>query len=284
MKEIVLVVFICSFISCNNSKKVDVVNLIGDLPKELKEVSGIAFSNNLMYCIADSGNKNEVIVLDDSNTIIKKISLNTIENIDWEDLTFDKKGNLYIGDFGNNDNTRRDLAIYKINQQNLNENTVDVSYNVTFDYPEQTEFPLNKKNLKFDVEAFFEYNNDFYLFTKNRSKDFDGSCNIYKVPNKEGFHHAQLVNTITTCSDYQDCAITSAALSPDGLKYVLLSHSKIWIFENYKAEDITNGKVREVKLNHFSQKEAICFKDVTTLFIADEKVKKMGGKLYKVKL
>jgi hypothetical protein len=28
-------------------------------------------------------------------------------NIDWEDITKDKDGNLYVGDFGNNDNERK---------------------------------------------------------------------------------------------------------------------------------------------------------------------------------
>lgn len=272
-----------SLSSCSNNKT-SVIKQVRELPKELKEISGIAYSNNLIYSIEDSGNENQVVVLDTSGTITKTITLNTIENIDWEDLTFDTKGNLYIGDFGNNNNMRKDLAIYKIDKSNLQGEKVNVAYKISFDYPEQTDFPPNKKDLMFDVEAFFEDNNFFYLFTKNRSKDFDGSSYIYKIPNTAGHHHAQLIKTITTCADYQNCAITSASISPDGSKFVLLSHSKIWLFENYSQDNLTDEKMIELDLNHFSQKEAVCFKNNDALLIADERVKKTGGNLYQVSL
>lgn len=282
MKKIIktlFVVTIFSLLSCENKNETTTLKLIGDLPKALKEISGIAYSNNLIYSIEDSGNENEVTVMDTLGNITKTIVVNGVDNIDWEDLTFDTKGNLYIGDFGNNDNVRKDLAIYKINHSDLQSEKVDVAYKITFDYPEQTDFPPKKKDLLFDVEGFFEYDNHFYLFTKNRSKGFDGTSYIYKIPNKAGHHHAQLINTIKTCGDYHNCAITSAAISPNGLKFVLLSHSKVWLFENFSQDNITNGKMTELDLNNYSQKEAVCFKNNNVLLMADEKVKKTGGNL-----
>lgn len=270
--------------SCEKKEESKSIKQIANLPKALKEISGVAYSNNLIYTIEDSGNESEVTVIDTLGNITKTISVNNVENIDWEDLTFDNKGSLYIGDFGNNDNVRKDLAIYKINQADLQKSEIDVAYKITFDYPEQKDFPPKKKDLMFDVEAFFEYNNHFYLFTKNRSRGFDGTSYIYKIPNKPGHHHAQLIKTIKTCGDYHNCAITSAAISPDGLKFVLLSHSKVWLFENYSNDDITNAKMSELYLNHYSQKEAVCFKNNNQLFIADEKVKKTGGNLYEFNL
>lgn len=282
--KILLVITIVSLFSCENKNETTVLKQISNLPKALKEISGVAYSNNLIYTIEDSGNENEVTVIDTLGNITKTIVVNNVENIDWEDLTFDNKGNLYIGDFGNNDNDRKDLAIHKINQSDLQNEKVDVAYKITFDYPEQTDFPPKKKDLLFDVEGFFEYENHFYLFTKNRSKGFDGTCYIYKIPNKAGHHHAQLIKTITTCGDYHTCAITSAAISPDGSKFLLLSHSKVWLFENYSKDNISNGKMTELELNHYSQKEAICFKYNDELFVADEKVKKTGGNLYELNL
>ncbi|KFC19526.1 hypothetical protein [Chryseobacterium sp. FH1] len=283
MKKIVLITVLILIFSCDKNKT-SVIQQIAELPKELKEISGIAHSNNLIYSIEDSGNENQVVVFDTSGTITNQIIVNNTENTDWEDVTFDTKGNLYIGDFGNNDNVRKDLAIYKIDKSNLQGEKADVAYKISFDYPEQTDFPPTKKNLKYDVEAFLEYNNHFYLFTKNRSKDFDGTSYIYKIPNTPGHHRAELVKTITTCNDYQNCAITSAAISPDGSKFVLLSHSKIWLFENYAPDNIYAGKMSELELNHFSQKEAVCFKNNDTLLIADERVKKTGGYLYQMSL
>jgi hypothetical protein len=277
MIKVFLIATIVLFYSCENKKETTTLKTIADLPKELKEISGIAYYNNLIYTIEDSGNPNEVVVLDTLGNITKTIAINNVHNTDWEDVTFDTKNNLYIGDFGNNNNVRKDIAIYKINQSDLQKDQVDVAYKVMFDYPEQTSFPPKKKDLMFDVEAFFEYNNHFYLFTKNRSKGFDGSSYVYKIPNKAGHHQAQLIKTIKTCGDYHSCAITSAAISPNGLQFVLLSHSKLWLFENYSQDNIASGKMTELDLNHFSQKEAICFKNNDELFVADEKVKKTGG-------
>lgn len=283
MKRIIVLMLLISLFSCSNNKKSG-LDLIGNLPKELNEVSGIAYLNNFIYSIEDSGNKNQVVVLDTLGTITKRVTLPNIENKDWEDITFDTIGNLYIGDFGNNDNVRKDLAIYKINKSDLQKKKVDAAYKISFDYPEQTDFPPRKANLMFDVEAFFEYKNSFYLFTKNRSKDFDGTSYIYKIPNSAGQHHAQLIKTITTCNDYRNCAITSAAISPDGSKFVLLSHSKIWLCENFSADKLTNLQMIELDLGHFSQKEAVCFKNNDTILIADERKKNTGGNLYEVSL
>ena len=181
---------------CNNSEPQN-LNIVFNFPNNLDEVSGIAFSSDkFIYTIQDSGNNNEIIVLDTLGTIIRKKSLPNIRNNDWEDLTFDKNENLYIGDFGNNDNIRKDLAIYKIDQAELKNEVVAKTEKISFEYPEQTAFPRNKKNSLFDVEAFFEFNNHFYLFTKNRSKNFDGSSYVYRIPNSAGHHQAQLIDTI----------------------------------------------------------------------------------------
>lgn len=284
MKKSLILITTISLFSCNSNTQTTSLKTIAELPKDLKEISGIALSNNSIYSIEDSGNENQVTVLDTLGNIKRTISITNTENIDWEDLTFDTKGNLYIGDFGNNYNIRKDLAIYKIDQSNLEGNSADIAYTIAFDYPEQTDFPPKKKQLMYDVEAFFEYQNYFYLFTKNRSKDFDGTSYVYKIPNTPGKHRAQLIQTITTCSDYQNCAITSAAISPDGSKFVLLSHSKVWLFENFSSANIASGTMVELDLKHFTQKEAICFKNNNTLLIADERVKKTGGNLYQLGL
>ena len=282
MNKLFLATTAAMILSCSTNNTI--LKHVAQFPNSLKEVSGIAYKNNLIYSIEDRGNENHVTVLDLSGKIQKTITLNNTQNNDWEDLTFDTNGNLYIGDFGNNANDRKDLAIYKINQSDLNNETAEVAYTVSFEYPEQKDFPPKKKDLMFDVEGFFEFQNFFYLFTKNRSKGFDGSSYVYKIPNTAGHHKAELIKTINTCSDYENCAITSAAISPDQTKFVLLSHSKIWLFENFSPDNIADGKMSEIDLDHFSQKEAVTFKNNETLLIGDERVKKTGGNLYELNL
>lgn len=263
-----------------------VLKEVSVLPKHLKEVSGIVVNgnSNLIWMLEDSGNANAIYGVDDKGQQQRKVTIAQTQNVDWEDITKDKEGNLYIGDFGNNDNERKDLAIYKIAKDSLKNESVIPSYKVSFAYPEQTEFPPKKTEMFYDVEAFVVYKNNFYLFTKNRSKGFEGTTFLYKVPNQAGFHQAQLLGRFKADGDFQNAAITSAGISPDERKVVLLSHSQIWIFEKFTSDNFFSGKVNRVNLQHFSQKEAICFKDNKTLLIVDEKTKKIGGKLYQLDL
>lgn len=256
------------------------------LPKKLKEVSGITYSPEakLLWVIQDRGNANAIYGLNESGKIESNITIQNATNIDWEDITKDSNGDLYIGDFGNNENARKDLCIYKVSKDSLQKSAINASYKISFEYPEQKKFPPKSKDLLYDVEAFFEYKNNFYLFTKNRSSGFDGTTFLYKVPNNAGFHQAKLLGEFKTGGSYKNNAITSATISPDGSKVVLLCHGKVWLFQDFTGDNFLSGKASELQLNHFSQKEAICFKDNSTLLIADEKDKKTGGFVYETTL
>ena len=249
-------------------------------PKKMDEVSGIIYKSNSIFCIEDSGNLNSIYKFNLYNNDREETQVNTIENIDWEAITSDQQGNLYIGDFGNNANDRKNLSIYKLSSTNLSKVTAKISFN----YPEQTDFPAKKGDKLYDCEAFFHYQNALYLFTKNRSKGFDGTSLLYKIPAIEGYHSAELLGNFKTCSNNNSCVITDAAISPNEKKIALLGHDKIWILENFKGDDFLSGNILTLELNHYSQKEGICFMDNETLLIADEKNKKTGGQLYKVNL
>ena len=281
MKKFFLFGISIALLACQEKSNSDLKTLYS-LPKKLKEVSGITYfpETNLIYTLEDSGNKNAIYALNSEGKIAKTITVSNATNVDWEDITKDKSGNIYIGDFGNNDNERRDLCIYKVNKNQLNKDVAVAEYKVSFSYPEQTEFPPKKKELFFDVEGFFEHEGYFYLFTKNRSKNFDGTAFIYKIKNAVGTQKATKIGEFKTCNNYNHCVLTSATISPDGKKVVLLSHDKIVLFKGYKGDLFHTGSQTEIKLNDFSQKEAIVFKDNNTLLIADEKSNKVGGNVY----
>lgn len=252
----------------------------------LKEASAVAVSkvSDLIWVAEDSGNKNTIYGLAADGKISHTVTLENAKNVDWEDLTADEEGNLYVGDFGNNDNIRKDLCIYKVNAGDLKNKTAVSPSKIEFYYPEQKQFPPKKSELFYDAESFFIYKGNFYIFTKNRSKGFDGTVMLYKVPNQSGNHKAQLLGKFKACDSYHKCAITSADISPDGKKIALLSSSKVWILSDFKADDFLNGKTEMFELNDVTQKEGICFKDNQTLLIVDEKSKKTGGNLYEIKL
>lgn len=257
------------------------------LPKKLKEVSGIAFSKdkNTLWGIEDAGNKNSIYGIDLQGNLVANIPVENTENVDWEDLITDKNGNLYVGDFGNNDNSRQNLAIYKVDLENIKQISTKVVQTTKFHYEGQTEFPPKKSNLLYDCEGFVELNGNFYLFTKNRSKGFDGTFLVYKVPNKEGDFEAKLVGKLKLDGNYDNAAITSASINEKGDQIALLTHKNVHLLTNFTENDFNTTKIQKVVLNHNSQKEGLVYKNDKTFWIVDEKEKgSEGGNVYEFSL
>lgn len=270
-----------SLLACQ--KDSSVLTLQFELPKKINEISGMVYlpQDKIIWALQDRGNDNVLYGLD-SNTgkLSTTCTITNAENVDWEELTKDAQGNLYIGDFGNNGNDRRDLGIYKISATQLKTTNAKAAYKISFSFPEQKEFPPKKSNLFFDTEAFIELQGYFYLFTKNRSKNFDGTSLVYKIRNAAGRQKAQLLGKIQTCDTYNRCQITGAALSPDKSKVVLLCHDKLFLLSGFTTTNILNGTQTLFPLEDFSQKECISFIDNNQLLIADEASHKGRAKMY----
>lgn len=246
------------------------------LPKKLNEISGLAKQNDKLWMINDSNNSPVVFEYNISEKKITRIHpIKNATNKDWEDLTTDPDGNLYIGDFGNNKNKRKDLVIYKTNV--IHKQKIE---KIKFTLEDQTKFPPKKKNLNYDIEAFFYLEDSLYLWTRNRSSNFDGISKLYKLPATPGTYIAKKIGVFKTCTDKNDCQITSAAIHNASKKIALLSYNKVWIIKNYKEPNFLDGDIIEIKLGHTSQKESIAFKDENTLYIADERSGPIGRNLY----
>ncbi|CAL2102858.1 conserved exported protein of unknown function [Tenacibaculum sp. 190130A14a] len=273
----VVVLFLCS---CNNYGQ---LKLVADLPKKLKEVSGTEYSNsdNVIWMLNDSGNKPQLFAISTKGKTEKVLEIQA-KNNDWEDLTSDEEGNLYIADFGNNANARQNLVILKVNKQELSKKNVEVE-KIHFSYPDQTKFPPKKKKCFFDAESIFFKDGYLYIFTKSRVKKHYGKTSLYKIPAKEGNYEAKLVGEFNNCDD-MECWVTSAAISPDKEKVVLLTHEAVLLFTEFDGDNFFNGTLTELPFQHISQKEGVSFKDNNTLYITDERSHGKGGNLYEFSL
>ncbi len=260
------------------------LNYAGKISSDLKEVSGMEAipNSDSFWMINDSGNDPKVFEVTAKGKIYKTLYIQG-KNRDWEDLTKDAEGNLYVGDFGNNANSRKNQTIYKLAATDLaSKKSIDPE-KIKFSFPDQKKFPPKKKKRHFDVESFFHHNGYLYLFTKSRTKSDYGRTNLYKIPATTGKHKAEFISTFNTCSDL-DCWVTSAAMSPNGKKVVLLSHNAVWQFTDFKGDNFFSGTVKKYDLGHTSQKESICFKDDKTVYISDEESHGSGRNLYSFQL
>ncbi|MEO1029898.1 MAG: hypothetical protein AAFX55_00755 [Bacteroidota bacterium] len=261
------------------------LNVIADLPLTLNEVSGIAIdqSNQVIWMVNDSGNKPLLYGIDGSGNISKTIKIKA-KNRDWEDLTMDPSGNLYIGNFGNNDNDSKGLSVLKISADSIASNKTSLKPEVIkFKYPEQKKFPPKKHKRHFDCEAFFFYKDSLYLFTKSRSPKDYGRTNLYALPAKKGNYKAKYIATFNTC-EASDCWVTSADINAKGDKMAILTDNAVFVFSELNTNNFFESEMKRYSFSYDSQKESVAFKNDSTLYIADEYQGIDGGNLYSFKI
>jgi hypothetical protein len=247
-----------------NGRSFSKITHVAKLPLELPESSGLIYSkkDGMLISNNDSGNKSELISFRPNGDLVNIQSFETLKNIDWEDLTQDDQGNIYIGDFGNNRQMRKDLKIYKIGQS-----AVDT---INFRYADQLNFPPDQLN--FDCEAIFWYQNRLYLFTKSWEKE-QKVTKIYTLSDNQGNY------TLLPMAELPlKTQVTAADISPDGQHFVLLTYGKALFFD-IKNNIIDFSSPSFCRKTRRKQTEAIAYKNNQELYFSNEQ-----GNLYLLKI
>lgn len=253
------------------------LRLITPLPGDIHESSGIEIQHqNSIWTHNDSGDSARIFNIDTLGNIIRIVHFSVDSSFDCEESTRDASGNYYLGDFGNNDNNRTNLRIYKIpNPDTLTNNTITPSF-ITFQYPDQHLFPPASDDMNFDCEAMFHFQDSLYLFSKNRGTST--YCKMYRLPDQSGDYIAELVDSFNTGT-----WITSADISPSGQSMILLSESHMWLFTNISGTDFFGGDLYEIS-TYTTLKEAVVFVNDSLIYITDEYLWGFGGNLYQLQL
>jgi hypothetical protein len=268
-----LTLFISSFVFAQTDFK---------LPSELSEISGLEkISDSLLIAINDGGNEPILFFLDLKGTITRKVRVSNASNTDWEALVIDEKY-VYIGDFGNNMNERKDLCIYRVNRQDiatLNEVTAE---KMSISYKEQTEFPPKDHERYFDAEAMTYFEGQLWIFTKNSTKPFDGKSFIYMVQ-----FDANQTKSLSKVSElklnktsYLKDAVTSACTVESSI--VLTTYNRL-IKLDFPKQGLSKSTI--YKYPHIQQVEACAYLGANTYFLSNEQHKFLGpAKLILLKL
>lgn len=262
------------------------ISVKASLPLILTESSGIAVINrNSIWSHNDGRGNAELYNFDSTGTLLRTLKISNSSNIDWEDMARDSSGNFYIGDFGNNGNTRQDLKIYIIPDPATIPVDSIIPQVINYSYPDQFAFPPSDSLKNFDAEAMIAYHDSLYIFSKDWSNPYSGFTKLYKLPSIPGTYVAELIDSFYTGGGPALLySITSAAISNDNSKLILLGYNKCWLFSNYSANAFFSGSNQLFNLPSLSQKEAIDFITNDELYVTDELVSGTGQKLYYLKI
>jgi hypothetical protein len=230
------------------------------LQEGLRESSGlirVGDGQGSFWTHQDSGNPSFLYRIEADGSISDTLKL-ALPNQDWESLTKDREGNLFMGDFGNNFHNRQNLRIFRISAGSPQADTI------YFSYPDQESFPPEeRKELNFDCEAFFWHQNRLHLFSKSWGNRI---VKHYSVPDSAGQYVARLEEELPLRG-----FITGAALRPDGRELALLAYGRIYLF---KVSDEQEGFLQQpykcISLAGRIQTEAITYLNNRNMLLTNE--------------
>jgi hypothetical protein len=260
--------------SCQYPVTTTALPLKTKLANEVNESSGLVYTNGNLWTFNDSGNP-PVLFRVDSTTgqVLQQVRISNFENVDWEDITADTQY-LYVGDFGNNSGTRRDLRVLRVPKTSLGTSaTTATAQAIEFSYPDQTDFTPHNNRHNFDCEAFFYANDSLHLFTKNW---VDLQTRYYTIPATPGTYVAHLKGTFNV-----NGLVTAAALNATGSVAGLLGYNSqtaetfLWLLSGFKAGNYLQGYRRRLELPSaalIGQAEGLCFVDRYRVFVSNERL------------
>lgn len=262
--------FLCFFLMTGFGAVCQNLRLVAPMPSTLAENSGLIVTpQGRLWLHNDSGDSAKLYEIDTFGVVQQTVLVSGVQAVDWEDMTQDAQGRVYVGDFGNNSNNRQDLVVYRLPSLDSLTTTTTTAAAIRFYYPEQTAYPPANVALKYDAEALIHHNDSLYIFTKDRTNPHLGYTWLYRIPADTGYHAAQLLDSFNTQQINVIFEVTAAALSPDGQRLALLGATRLWLFSNFTNGRFFDGNVQVINYS-ISQKEAVDFVNNQLLYIGNE--------------
>ena len=230
------------------------IEVVGNLPQEIWETSGLIFYNDRLITHNDSGNTTELFELDTTSLqITRRVIVENASNTDWEDITQDNDF-IYIGDFGNNNGDRQDLNVLKISKAEYDVSDSVTAERIDFIYEDQDDFSTTPES-DWDAEAFFSKGDDLIILTKQWQSQ--GTV-AYRIPKLPGAFLAERLD------GYQvDGLVTGATFDDSSNELYLVGYSQFLVPFFVQVKNVQNNaiftgeKIKENLSVGFAQMEAI---------------------------
>jgi hypothetical protein len=165
---------------------------------------------------------------------------------DWEDIAIDDQGHLFIGDIGNNDERRRELAVYQIDEPNPAAGRRGALH------PKKS-WQLRFPGEPFDCESLFIWDGYGYVVSKVFK---DKPAQIFRFPLQAAGGPIALELVATTKIE---SPVTGADISADGRLLALVAKSGAFV---YRIEgDVARAGKRKAHQTKFKDEhiEGACF-------------------------
>lgn len=268
-------------ISSDSYSKPQVVGTIRS--DEITESSGIAASrcnDGVLWTHNDSGGKNFIFAINEKGEKLGTWQVGGATNNDWEDIAAvkDQSGRcfLYIGDIGNNERLKGEMAIYRIREPAVTAASKTSSKKA----PLKTELAETLRfiypDIQHDAETMMVHptTGDIYIVTKRLT----GAAGVYKL--KADFRPQPAIK-LQKIGDISVPALpngflTGGDISPDGKRVVICdyfaAYEMILPTNSKDFNDIWSQRPARVELGPRDQGEAVCYSaDGKAIFATSEK-------------
>lgn len=261
----------CDDGSCRYAPLLYTPRHLASLPDELRETSGLAFCAGKLWSHNDSGGAAVLYALDTTNFMVtQRLRLVNAKNKDWEDVCADEHW-LYVGDFGNNKGSRKNLRIYRLPLAHIPD-TGDATLlvdTIKFYYSDQSDFE-KRRDHDYDCEAIFATHNHLYLFSKSWKTQ---RTRLYRLPKTPGSHCAELVSGFDSRG-----LVTGADYNPKTNMIAVIGYKdKVWepfmyfIYDFDEHDMKAHGRRVDMPRLVGTQLEAVTFIDEHRLLLSAEK-------------
>ena len=248
----ILPIVLCSLTACgaqpNDSapkprEVADDVLLIGRIANpRITESSGVVVSRKnpeVFWTHNDGGGKRQVLyAMTRTGQPLAEFRVTGAVLEDWEDIASDDKGHLFLGDIGNNDAERKHIAVYQVDEPDL-EQTRNGLARIT------RTWNLSYPKKPFDCEALVVWSDSGYLI----SKVFDDErADIYRF----SLTNSAPAQTLEAVAEIKiDSPVTGADISHDGKLLGIVAKNGAYVFRIHG--DIARagkGKPFQTKFKH----------------------------------
>jgi hypothetical protein len=244
--------------------------------KQIPESSGVIDSRKfpgVFWTFNDSGNGPAIFAVKRDGTLLRQFTLN-VRNNDWEAISTDDEGHLFVGDIGNNERGRDRVIVYRLDEPDP---TARPAPGAPAVLRVGAMWLLKFPDKPFDAESLFVYKGRGYVISKLLNGKNAGLYSFDLAPQTEPetLRHE--------CDLPIRSPVTDAALTPDGERLAVMTVTGPYLFGGLKGDVAAAAKAEPTHVTYFDpgdlNMEGVCFVEggllATTeqgqiLFFADE--------------